>query len=269
MRLVIFTNRDLPSNLFLNLLLPHLGKYVVHIFLSDAVGGKTVPAPELQALKFVEQTLPNDILFPQIESQNPKTTTDKYLTFNTLSQKYNVPISSLNNVRSAESLARIQALNPDLVLSVRYGKIFGNEFIKIPKLGVINLHSGLLPNYRGVLATFRALQHGDTEIGTTLHYIEDATIDTGSIIATNKIAVDPQKCLFSHILRLYPSSVNSVVEAVETLFSDQKVSTYPQSNETGAYYSFPTSTDIQSFLAKGHRFIDYQAYTEFIKQYFE
>ena len=149
MRLIIFTNRDLASNLFLNHLLPHVASNVVQIFLSDKVGKKTTTAPPkaLQELKFLEQTLPNDILFPLLDAQNRSYTEGgKLLTFNELSRKYNIPIDSLNDVRTEESLSKIAALEPDLVLSVRYGKIFGSAFLKIPKLGTINLHSGKLPN---------------------------------------------------------------------------------------------------------------------------
>ena len=71
MRLIIFTNRDLASNINLNLLLPHISEHVTHIFVSDKVGGKnTNPPNELKELKFFEQTLLNDILFPQLDNQN-------------------------------------------------------------------------------------------------------------------------------------------------------------------------------------------------------
>ena len=130
MRLIIFTNRDLASNLFLNHIMPHVAPYVVHIFLSDKVGKATSSAtPEaLQTLKFFEQTLPNTVVFPSLDAQNRVFTEGgKLLSFNELSRYYDVPIESLNDVRSAESLERIAGLQPDLVLSVRYGKIFGSE----------------------------------------------------------------------------------------------------------------------------------------------
>jgi methionyl-tRNA formyltransferase len=270
MRLIIFTNRDLASNYNLNLLLPKLSKYVVQIFISDKVGGKiTTPPKALRDLKFFEQELPNDLLFPQLDSNDSRELSeDKLLTFNELSIKYHVPIASLNDVKSAESLAMLADLKPDLVLSVRYGKIFGSDFLKIPKLGTINLHSGKLPNYRGVLAIFRALTHGDETVHATLHYIEDGTIDTGGIIGFSNLKVDKTQSLLSHILEIYPASTELVVSTVEKIAKGERLSRIKQSTDGAAYFSFPNQADVDDFEAKGWSFVDVAAYSAFIRRYF-
>lgn len=270
MRLIIFTNRDLASNYNLNLLLPHISKYVVQVFISDKVGGKiTTPPKALRDLKFFEQELPNDLLFPQLDSNDSRELTDdKLLTFNELAIKYHVPIASLNNVRSAESLQLIADLEPDLVLSVRYGKIFGKDFLTIPKLGTINLHSGKLPNYRGVLAMFRALANGDDRVHATLHYIEDGTIDTGGIIGFSNLKVDKTRALLSHILDIYPASTELIVSTIEQIAKGKAPLTLPQTGENAAYFSFPTQADVTDFEQKGWSFVDVAAYSTFIRRYF-
>jgi methionyl-tRNA formyltransferase len=281
MRILIFTNRDLASNINLNLILPHIAPLVKHIFVSDKVGGKnTNPPKELKEIKFFEQTLINDILFPQLEANVARTTSpcyddgnvtrinsSCYLTFNELSKKYNIPLQSFNNVKSAESLDFIRSLKPDLILSVRYGKIFGNEFLKIPTHGVINLHSGKLPNYRGVLAVFRALMNGDTEINATLHYIDDKTIDTGGIIGFSTLKVDKTKSLFWHIMNLYPESTALVVENIAKILRGGKIETHIQNPEAAQYFTFPTHEEVAEFKAKGFSFIEVSEYEEIIKKY--
>jgi methionyl-tRNA formyltransferase len=270
MRLIIFTNRDLASNYNLNLLLPKLSKYVVHIFISDKVGGKiTTPPKALRDLKFFEQEMPNDLLFPQLDSNaSRELSEDKLLTFNELGIKYHVPVASLNDVRSAESLAMIADLKPDLVLSVRYGKIFGSDFLKIPKLGTLNLHSGKLPNYRGVLAIFRALNNGDETVHGTLHYIEDGTIDTGGIIGFSNLKVDKTRALLNHILDIYPASTELVVSTIEKIAKGERTSTQAQTTENAAYFTFPTQADVADFEQKGWSFVDVAAYSTFIRRYF-
>jgi methionyl-tRNA formyltransferase len=285
MRLLIFTNRDLASNYFLNLILPRISPFVVQVFLSDKVGKPTPTEPPLalQTLKFFEQTLPNEILFPELEKQNRLLsfakgspvgskkegieTSDKLLTFNELSRLYDVPIVSLNDVRSDESLAAIAALNPDLVLSVRYGKIFGKAFLAIPRHGVINLHSGRLPQYRGVLAAFRAMQKGDTHLNGTLHYIEDGTIDTGGIIGFSETTVEYDTSLLSNILNLYTHSVNIVCSTIEKIAAHKPIERHNQATENAAYYSFPSHEELVLFEQRGGRFIDFKAYQEFISRY--
>jgi methionyl-tRNA formyltransferase len=268
MRLLIFTNRDLASNINLNLILPHIAPLVKHIFVSDKVGGKnTKPPKELKELKFFEQTLINDILFPQLEANVTRTNSPCYLTFNELSKEYNIPLQSFNDVKSAESLDFICSLKPDLILSVRYGKIFGNEFLKIPTKGVINLHSGKLPNYRGVLAVFRALMNGDTEINATLHYIDDKTIDTGGIIGFSTLKVDKTKSLFWHIMSLYPASTALVVENIYEILRGGKIETHIQNPEDAQYFTFPTHEEVAQFKALGWSFMEVGEYEEIIKRY--
>ena len=269
MRLFIFTNRDLASNINLNLLLPHISDHVVHIFLSDKVGGKTGDSPkELNELKFFEQTMLNDIFFPQLDNQN-RSFESCYLTFNELSKKYNIPIQSLNEVKSVETLDFLRALQPDLVVSVRYGKIFGNEFLKIPKHGVINLHSGKLPQYRGVLAAFRALMNGDTEIGCTLHYIEDATIDTGGIIGFSKLAVDRNKSLFWHIMNLYPASITLITVAIDKILRGDVLKIQAQTDKNAQYFTFPTHEEVAQFKQLGWSFMEVGEYELLLRKYIE
>lgn len=270
MRLIIFTNRDLASNYNLNLLLPRLSKYVVHVFISDKVGGKTTTPPKaLRDLTFFEQEMPNDLLFPQLDSNaSRELTEDKLLTFNELGIKYHIPIESLNDVKSVDSLAMIADLKPDLVLSVRYGKIFGSDFLAIPKFGTLNLHSGKLPNYRGVLAIFRALANGDDTLHGTLHYIEDGTIDTGGIIGFSDLTVDKTRSLLSHILDIYPASTELVVSTIEKIAKGERPSTIAQTSDEAAYFSFPNATDVADFEAKGGTFVDVAAYSAFIRRYF-
>lgn len=267
MSIIIFTNRDLASNINLNLLLPHIGQHVSHIFVSDKVGGKnTNPPKELKELKFFEQTLLNEILFPQLDNQN-RDFKGQYLTFNELSKHYNIPIQSLNEVKSAETLDYLRSLKPELILSVRYGKIFGNDFVKIPRRGVINLHSGRLPQYRGVLATFRALMNGDSAIGCTLHYIDDATIDTGGIIGFSNLKVDTSKSLFWHIMNLYPASLELLTATIHKILRGESVETFQQNNVEAQYFTFPTHEEVAAFKEKGWTFMDVGEYEELIKMY--
>jgi methionyl-tRNA formyltransferase len=239
---------------------------------SDKVGktNKIVetPTPEvLRNLKFFEQTLPNEILFPQLDQQNRNLNAGKLLTFNELSKKYEFPIESLNEVKSVQTLDRIRGLKPDLMLSVRYGKIFKEDFIKIPTHGIINLHSGKLPQYRGVLASFRAFMNGDVLLQTTLHYIQDGQIDNGGIIGFSNLPVQPDKSLFWHILNLYPVSITLLLSTIQQIETGTKLNILAQKEIDSQYFTFPNQTEIDIFIQKGYRFMDVSEYFDFIQQY--
>lgn len=268
MKLIIFCNRDLESNLFLNLILPKISTYVIGIYLSDAVGKKSIKeTPKaLLSLKFLEQTLLNETVFPMLDASSRNLGT-KLLTFSELSKKYGFPIESCNDVISSERIKWFQKICPDLVLSIRYGKIFKQEFIKIPKYGILNLHSGKLPDYRGVLATFRALQNGDDEIMTTLHFIEDGTIDTGRIIGFSPIQVNKSKSLLGNIMALYPASVPLVVDTIKKIAEGNKSKILTTPNDGGNYFSFPSEEDICSFSKLGWEFTIRDDFNTILKLY--
>jgi methionyl-tRNA formyltransferase len=268
MRLIIFTNRDLASNYNLNLILPEIAHLTVRIFISDQVGPSKINTPEqLAHLKFFEQKLTNEIIFPLIEKNQIPSSTKKLLTFRELGAHYNIPVESLNEVRSDLALKKISDLNPDLVLSIRYGKIFGADFIKIPKLGVINLHSGKLPEYRGVLASFRAIMNGDPVLKTTLHYIDKPSIDTGAIIGHSEIPVNKDNSLLQHILELYPSASKLVIETIKDFARGIKPPAKSQPAAAASYYSFPDAEEFEEFEKRGWKLVDTTYYSDFISQY--
>jgi len=86
-------------------------------------------------------------------------------------------------------LERLKELAPDLIVVWSYSMILPPEIIRVPRLGCINLHGGLLPEYRGGHVMQWAIINGESETGVTLHYIDEA-IDTGPIIAKSKFPIE-------------------------------------------------------------------------------
>ena len=83
----------------------------------------------------------------------------------------------------------LKELAPDLIVVWSYSMILPPEIIRVPRLGCINLHGGLLPEYRGGHVMQWAIINGERETGVTLHYINEA-IDTGPIIAKAKFPIE-------------------------------------------------------------------------------
>lgn len=255
MRLTVLANGDIASNIALNLLLRALPNEITHVFLSNRVGAISGDQPAgLGELTYIEQTFFKDIFFPLIEQE--AVDEKRFMSFRQLSNHHLIPITLLNEINSAEGLQTLIAARPELILSIRYGRILKYDAINVPKLGVLNLHSGLLPDYRGVLATFRALINGDPEIGSTLHYISDPGIDVGDIIACDRVRVCREKSLFWHIIQLYFSGIPMMCAAVRNLARDIPLSPTPQKADQGHYYGFPTEQDFAAFHHKGWRVAD-------------
>ncbi len=264
MKIVILANRDLPSNQALNHLLPVLAeKHQIEVFLSSQVGSRKDLPPPLQMLKFFEQTLFNDIVFEAMEQLHDGTAP---YSFKQLAQFTQSPIAVLNGVNTPAGLTTLASSHPDLILSIRYGGILREQAIALPEHGVINLHSGLLPHYRGVMATFRALSNAEREIGTTLHYISDPGIDTGEIIGQTRLRVAPARSYLWHVLQLYPPACTLLAETVAQIDAGLAPPATPQP-PGGHYYSFPDESDVAHFLQAGFTLYDTDDMTAIAREY--
>ena len=92
-----------------------------------------------------------------------------------------LPILQPKTVNDPEFIESLKQNRPDVIIVVAFGQILSEIFLKIPKQFCINLHSSLLPKYRGAAPIHRAILNGDTKSGVTT-MIMDKGMDTGDIL---------------------------------------------------------------------------------------
>jgi methionyl-tRNA formyltransferase len=267
MRILILANKDIASNLALNTLFKTMpGQHQFHVLLSSSVGKSTINKPQcLLDLAFFEQSLFNQILFPALQ-HNPSPVTGKHLSFNQF-KTLGIEVSDMHSINCQAGINQVNKFAPELIVSIRFGLILQSAVIEIPKFGVINLHSGELPTYRGVMATFRAMQQNATECGTTVHYISDSDIDSGEIITISKQKLDYQRSYLYNTLSLYKKGIDDVVNAITEIENTERCATYLADSE-GHYYSFPSEKELASFQKKGLRLYDYQDIIDVTQSYY-
>ena len=90
--------------------------------------------------------------------------------------------------KNEEFINEIKQLNPDVICVVAYGKILPKEILDIPRLGCINVHGSLLPQYRGAAPIQWSILNGDKETGITTMYM-DIGMDTGDMILKEKVTI--------------------------------------------------------------------------------
>lgn len=93
-------------------------------------------------------------------------------------------ILTVENFNSTQCEQIIKAMAPDIII-LGGARIIRNNIIKIPKIGILNAHPGLLPKYRGVDVIPWAILNGD-DVGVTVHFI-DEEVDTGEICLQEKL----------------------------------------------------------------------------------
>lgn len=87
-----------------------------------------------------------------------------------------------------ETIARLQQYNPDLLIVAAYGTVLPQSAIDLPKLASVNVHTSLLPRWRGAAPVARAIQHGDSITGVSLMRMR-LSLDAGEIIQQNECSI--------------------------------------------------------------------------------
>ena len=100
-----------------------------------------------------------------------------------------LPVYQPASLRDGEALAVLKELAPELIVVAAYGKILPEEILTLPPLGCVNVHSSLLPKYRGAAPINWAILDGEEETGVTIMYMAKG-LDTGDIISQEKTPID-------------------------------------------------------------------------------
>ena len=99
-----------------------------------------------------------------------------------------IPVYQPQSCRDEAMLAELRALEPDVILVAAYGKILPQALLDIPKTAILNVHSSLLPQYRGAAPINWAVLNGDRETGVTIQYMA-AELDAGDILLAERTPI--------------------------------------------------------------------------------
>ncbi|MEZ4470407.1 MAG: methionyl-tRNA formyltransferase [bacterium] len=115
-----------------------------------------------------------------------------------------------------DSYAALQALAPDLMVVVAYGRILPQRYLDLPPLGCLNGHGSLLPALRGAAPIQWAVIHGLPETGVCIMQME-AGMDTGPVGLVRRTAIGPDETTADVFDRLAHVTAAAMVEAIEAL----------------------------------------------------
>ncbi len=163
-------------------------------------------------------------------------------------RRYAIPTIQLENFHSNAAIKKLRSFDADL------GVIYGTNIIKesvfsIPRLGSINLHQGLAPNYRGGPPVFWELFNGEGEVGLTVHFVAQK-VDTGDIILQRTVPLEYDRKFGSDFeafiaefrSKLREDSAELVADAVSGIAAG-KFNRIPQDTSLGKRYRLPTKKE--------------------------
>ena len=127
-----------------------------------------------------------------------------------------IPVFQPTKLRDGTALAQIQELAPELIVVAAYGRILPDEILDYPAKGCINVHSSLLPRYRGAAPINWAILNGDAVSGVTIMHMA-TELDAGDIISQVETPIDPNETVEALHDRLADLGAKLLVETVKKI----------------------------------------------------
>ncbi|TPV35979.1 formyl transferase [Paucihalobacter ruber] len=170
----------------------------------------------------------------------------RFLSVNSISE-----ISLDKHINHQDSIEKIKSFKPDLLISILGNQIFKNQIINLAPKGCLNLHTALLPKYRGLMPTFWVLKNNEKFTGVSVFQVDEG-IDSGPIVVQEKVEIGnrSQEELIVHTKKI---GMEAIAKAVDLIYKDKVVLINNDASQK-TYYSFPTRSDVKEFLTNGKRF---------------
>lgn len=170
-----------------------------------------------------------------------------------VARHYRIPCYPTVSINSPVYLDTLGHLAPDVIVSINASQVFKPQLLALPRLGGINVHGALLPQYRGRLPSFWVLFNGEQETGVTVHFMNEK-LDDGPIIVQRRISIVPGETQHSLIMKTKKIGAELLLETLERL-EQRQIEVQPNDCAHATYYSFPTPQDGRKFRSLGLRFI--------------
>lgn len=187
----------------------------------------------LDTLKYLYENTELLAVFTKVDKVNGR---GNKITFSPVKQfalDNGIDIVQPKSLRVNETYNLIKEYNPDLIVVVAYGMIIPKNIIDIPKYGIINVHSSLLPKYRGAAPIHAAIINGDDKTGVSIMYISEG-LDEGDVILAKETPIYLEDNLGTLHDRLKVLGAEGVKETIK-LMKENKVIRHPQDSSLATF----------------------------------
>ena len=167
--------------------------------------------------------------------------------------RHGVPLVRLSTINDASYLRTLADRNVDVLLSVAAPEIFRRSALTaVPH--VLNVHSGKLPQYRGMMPTFWALHNGDARVVVTLHEMVER-LDAGRLIAEFPMDVGAADSVFAVAARAKTVAGREVAHLLAAIGTPHWPEPRPIAATRDQYHGFPTWGDARRLRARGRQLL--------------
>jgi len=146
-----------------------------------------------------------------------------------------IPVLQPERAKDETFIEELRAYNPDIIVVAAYGKILPKAILDMPKYGCINVHTSLLPDYKGAAPIQWAILNGEKETGVTIMYMDEGC-DTGDIISAETLLIADDETGGSLHDKLAKLGGELLVRTLPSVL-DGSCSRTPQEKGVGRYVS--------------------------------
>lgn len=170
-----------------------------------------------------------------------------------LASRYSVPVRALRTINDESYLRTLGERGIDVLLSVAAPEIFRQAALRAAP-HVLNIHTGKLPHYRGMMPTFWALHNGEREVVTTFHEMAEQ-LDAGGVLAEWPVSIEASDSVFTLAAKCKTVAGHEVARVLARLATAAWPASRPPDTAGRAYYRFPTRRDALRVRAMGKRLL--------------
>ena len=150
-----------------------------------------------------------------------------------LAMEHNIPVLQFERIRRPEGRQALEALQPDLFVTAAFGQILSQKVLDIPKLGTVNVHASLLPEYRGSAPINWCIVMGEKKAGVTT-MMTDIGIDTGDMLLRDEVEIGENETAEELTERLAKLGAGTLIRTLKAL-EDGTLTRTPQDEEQSSY----------------------------------
>ncbi|PKP48629.1 MAG: hypothetical protein CVT95_04210 [Bacteroidetes bacterium HGW-Bacteroidetes-12] len=166
--------------------------------------------------------------------------------------EFSIKVVQTEDINSTAYLEQLRALNIDVILSISPPQLFGKELLNLPKIACLNAHGTLLPKHRGVFGSWWMLFENDSEIGTTIHTMEEK-LDAGEIVWQKAISTPKNATQYSIAYHTKKIMAEGLVETLTQVANGKIIPIKPIYKTS--YHKAPTKAQGIAFHQQGKRVV--------------
>lgn len=186
----------------------------------------------IDSLKVVFENTDLKLIITKEDKVNKRGNKIEYSPVKKFAMENNIEFIQPKSIKTDDFYNKLKEINPDVIVVVAYGKIIPKNIIELPK-HIINVHSSILPKYRGASPIHNAIINGDTKTGVTIMYIEEE-LDSGDIINTIETDITEEDTLETLHDRLKVLGSKALYDVIKNIEKDNVVR-IKQNHELATY----------------------------------